>query len=309
MEFSGVLYILILIGLFILNKKISKLASHFDETHQRLSRKLDRITETNNQEDKHTGTQKTQEPASRKAQTSPTPKKPIVTPPPKKATPATPTPVQKTAKPTPAPTPQEAPIKAPVTTEYRPTELRVLDEKPSLQKPKEKAKSFMERNPDLEKFIGENLLSKIGIVIFVIGMGFLVKLGIDNNYITEGMRIMLGVIIGGGLIGLAHRLRKSFMAFSSVLIGGGLAVLYFTIAIAFHEYQILSQTPAFIIMVAITAFGVLLSISYDKKELAILALIGGFGTPFFLSTGEGNVTRFIYLHFDFKYRDANAGLL
>ena len=149
--------------------------------------------------------------------------------------------------------------------------------------------SFMERNPDLEKFIGENLLSKIGIVIFVIGMGFLVKLGIDNNYITEGMRVILGVVIGGGLIGLAHKLRKSFMAFSSVLIGGGLSVLYFTIAIAFHEYQILPQTAAFIIMVLITAFGVLLSVSYDKKELAILALIGGFGTPFFLSTGEGNV--------------------
>lgn len=287
MEFSGVFYILILIGLFILNKKISKLTSHFDETHQRLSRKLDRMSDSIKETNKTTQQQKGDEPASRKAQTSPLPSKPIVTPPPKKTTPPTPTPIQKTTKP--QPPFEKTPPKAPVSMEYRTTELRVVDEKPSLKKPKEKAKSFMERNPDLEKFIGENLLSKIGIVIFVIGMGFLVKLGIDNNFITEGMRIMLGVIIGGGLIGLAHRLRKSFMAFSSVLIGGGLAVLYFTIAIAFHEYQILSQTAAFIIMVAITAFGVLLSISYDKKELAILALIGGFGTPFFLSTGEGNV--------------------
>ena len=212
------------------------------------------------------------------APSPPIPKKPITVP--------TPEPIQKTATPSSSKLPTK-PI--PAVSEFRPTELRVVDEKPSFSKPKQKAKSFMERNPDLEKFIGENLLSKIGIVIFVIGMGFLVKLGIDNNYITEGMRVMLGVIIGGGLIGLAHRLRRSFMAFSSVLIGGGLAVLYFTIAIAFHEYQILPQTAAFIIMVLITAFGVLLSVSYDKKELAILALIGGFGTPFFLSTGEGNV--------------------
>ncbi|MEO9966718.1 MAG: DUF2339 domain-containing protein [Reichenbachiella sp.] len=148
--------------------------------------------------------------------------------------------------------------------------------------------SFMERNPDLEKFIGENLLSKIGIVIFVIGMGFLVKLGIDNEIITESMRVVIGVLIGGGMIGLAHYLRTSFAKFSSILIGGALSVLYFTIALAFHEYALLPQTAAFIIMVIITSFGVLLSIAYDRKELAVLAIIGGFGTPFFISTGSGN---------------------
>jgi uncharacterized membrane protein len=149
---------------------------------------------------------------------------------------------------------------------------------------------FMERNPDLEKFIGENLLSKIGIVIFVIGMGFLVKLGIDNEVINEGMRVAIGVLIGGGMVGLAHYLRSSFAKFSSILIGGALAVLYFTIALAFHEYHLIPQIAAFIIMVLITAFGVLLAIGYDRKELAVLAIIGGFGTPFFVSTGTGNFT-------------------
>lgn len=156
--------------------------------------------------------------------------------------------------------------------------------------------SFMERNPDLERFIGENLLSKIGIVIFVIGMGFLVKLGIDSGVITEGLRVAIGVLIGGAMIGLAHYLRHSFSKFSSILIGGALAVLYFTIALAFHEYGLLPQVAAFIIMVLITAFGVLLSVSYDRKSLAVLALIGGFGTPFFISTGSGDiVTLFAYI--------------
>ncbi|MGZ4099164.1 MAG: DUF2339 domain-containing protein, partial [Bacteroidia bacterium] len=34
---------------------------------------------------------------------------------------------------------------------------------------------FKERNPDLEKFIGENLLSKIAITILVLGIAFFVK--------------------------------------------------------------------------------------------------------------------------------------
>lgn len=195
-------------------------------------------------------------------------------------------------KPTPIP-PKEVvkekepdPVKELIAASQKPKATPVAPKKKVISKPPKP--SFWERNPDLEKFIGENLLSKVGIVIFVIGMGFLVKLGIDNEVITESMRVAIGVLIGGGMIGLAHYMRSSFAKFSSILIGGALAVLYFTIALAFHEYELIPQMAAFIIMVVITAFGVLLSIAYDRKELAVLAIIGGFGTPFFVSTGSGN---------------------
>ena len=41
-------------------------------------------------------------------------------------------------------------------------------------------------------------------------------------------------------------------------------------------------------MVGITALGVLLTLAYDRKELAVIALLGGFASPFMASTGEGN---------------------
>lgn len=148
--------------------------------------------------------------------------------------------------------------------------------------------SFSERNPDLEKFIGENLFNKIGIVILVLGMGFFLKYAIDKDWINEIGRISIGFICGGILIGVAHRLRKSFTTFSSVLVGGGVAILYFTVSIGFHQYQLFSQTLAFILTLLITGFTVLLSISYDRKELALFAILGGFGGPFMVSTGEGN---------------------
>jgi len=148
--------------------------------------------------------------------------------------------------------------------------------------------SFFEKHPDLEKFIGENLINKIGIGILVLGIAFFVKYAIDQNWINEIGRVCIGILAGGLLIGIAHRMRQTFTAFSSVLVGGGLAVLYFTIAISFHEYHIFGQTAAFVIMVIITAFAVLLAFAYNRVELAVLALIGGFGTPFMLSTGEGN---------------------
>ncbi len=162
--------------------------------------------------------------------------------------------------------------------------------------PKPQKPSFFERNPDLEKFIGENLVSKIGIAILVLAIGYFVKYAIDNEWIGTIGRVGIGVACGGILIALAHRLRNGYHAFSSVLAGGGLAVLYFTITLAFQQYQLFSQTVAFIIMIVITVFAVLLALLYDRQELAVIALTGGFAAPFLVSTGSGNyVTLFIYL--------------
>lgn len=155
---------------------------------------------------------------------------------------------------------------------------------------------FKEKNPDLEKFIGENLINKIGILILVLGIVFFVKYAIDKNWINETARTGIGILAGAIVMFFAHRLRKNFKAFSSVLVAGAISVFYFTIAIAFHEYQLFSQTVAFAIMVVITAFNSLVSVSYNRMELAVLALIGGFSVPFMVSTGTGNyITLFTYI--------------
>ena len=41
-------------------------------------------------------------------------------------------------------------------------------------------------------------------------------------------------------------------------------------------------------MVVITGFSILLSVSYNRVELAVLSILGGFATPFMVSTGSGN---------------------
>ncbi|ACU05173.1 DUF2339 domain-containing protein [Pedobacter heparinus] len=167
---------------------------------------------------------------------------------------------------------------------------------PPFVPPPVKKPSFSERNPDLEKFIGENLFNKIGIVILVLGMGFFLKYAIDKDWINEIGRTSIGFVCGGILIALAHKLRKSFSTFSSVLVGGGIAILYFTVTIGFHQYQLFSQTMAFILTILITGFTVLLAISYNRKELALFAILGGFGAPFMVSTGEGNyIVLFTYI--------------
>jgi uncharacterized membrane protein len=152
------------------------------------------------------------------------------------------------------------------------------------------APSFFEKNPDLEKFIGERLLTFIGIAVLVIGIAFFVKYAIDQDWINEIGRTFIGILSGAILIGVGHRLRRNFSAFSSVLIGGGIAVEYFTISYAHHVYHLFGengQLIAFLLLVTITAFTVLLSVAYDRKELAIIAIIGGFCSPLMVASSEG----------------------
>ncbi|SDE52562.1 Predicted membrane protein [Mucilaginibacter pineti] len=163
-------------------------------------------------------------------------------------------------------------------------------------KPREPQLSFFERHPDLEKFIGENLINKIGIAILVLAIGYFVKFAIDNDWVGPLGRVGIGIGCGAILIAIAHRMRNSYKAFSSVLVGGGLAVFYFTITLAYHQFNLFSQTTSFIILIVITIFAVLLSLLYDKQELAVIALVGGFASPFMVSNGHANYNAlFIYL--------------
>lgn len=149
---------------------------------------------------------------------------------------------------------------------------------------------------DLEKYIGENIANKIGIAVLVLGIAFFIKYAIDKDWVNELGRVLIAVASGVLLIGIAHRIRKKYRSFSSVLVGGGLSVLYFSVAFAFHEYHLIGQQVAFALMLVITGLAVALSLKYDRAELAILATLGGFATPFLVSTGNNNYhALFIYL--------------
>ncbi|KGO86309.1 membrane protein [Flavobacterium rivuli WB 3.3-2 = DSM 21788] len=162
--------------------------------------------------------------------------------------------------------------------------------KPHIVLPPKKSwwENFKEQNPDLEKFIGENLINKIGILILVLGISYFVKFAIDKDWINEPARVGIGILAGGIVMMVAHKLRINYKAFSSVLVAGAISIFYFTITVAFHDYHLFSQTVAFIIMVAITGFSAFISVNYNRAELAALSLIGGFAAPFMVSTGSGN---------------------
>ena len=141
----------------------------------------------------------------------------------------------------------------------------------------------------LESKIGGNLLNKIGMAAIILGMAYFLKYAIDNEWIGEAGRVMVGVLTGLGFVAWGESLhRKEMRGYAVTILGGGVAILYFSIFAAFSFYHLLDQIPALLLMVLITVATVVMSVRYDSKTIAIFATVGGFMTPALLSTGKDN---------------------
>ena len=145
------------------------------------------------------------------------------------------------------------------------------------------------RKSDIEKFIGENLINKIGIAVTIIGVGIGAKYAIDHELISPLARIILGYLIGFGLLGFSLYLKKQYHNFSAVLMSGSMAIHYLITFAAYNFFDLIPVVPVFIIMALITIFTVGAAIFYNRQVIAHFGLVGAYAVPFLLSDGSGRV--------------------
>ncbi|MGR9045507.1 MAG: DUF2339 domain-containing protein [Gammaproteobacteria bacterium] len=141
----------------------------------------------------------------------------------------------------------------------------------------------------MEYAVASNWLLRIGVLILVTGIGFFLKYSIDNDLLGERARVALAVLAGIGMIIGGVRLTYGrYHLFSQGLLGGGIAVLYFSVFAAFSFYHLLEVYTSFALMILVTACAAALAIRLDSMLVALFALIGGYCTPILLSTGQVN---------------------
>ncbi|NCO62316.1 MAG: DUF2339 domain-containing protein [Flavobacteriales bacterium] len=141
---------------------------------------------------------------------------------------------------------------------------------------------------ELEKFIGENLINKIGIAILIIGVAIGAKYSIENDLISPLTRIILGYLLGLGLLGLSIKLKATYENFSAVLVSGSMAIFYFLTYAAYSYYELIPQLITFALMVIFTVFTVIAALQYNKQIIAHIGLVGAYAVPFLLSDNSGN---------------------
>lgn len=135
----------------------------------------------------------------------------------------------------------------------------------------------------------EDWLNKLGIALLLFGLAFLFKLGIDRGLLTPTVRVAFGAALGVFLLGAGLRLRPKRLRLGQVLLGGGIATFYVTLFAAYQFYGLLSYPLAYTGMGAATCLGFVLAVQQRDAALAVIATLGGLGTPFLLYTDQSNI--------------------
>lgn len=141
----------------------------------------------------------------------------------------------------------------------------------------------------IEYAIASQWLLRLGILILVIGVGFFLKYSFDHNLITPVARVAMASSAGLGLLIAGTRLLGGrYHLFGQGLMGGGLAMLYFSVYAAANFFKLIDPTTAFVLMGIVTVLAGGISVRFNSMLVAVLGIIGGYGTPLMLSAGSPN---------------------
>jgi uncharacterized membrane protein len=195
------------------------------------------------------------------------------------------------------------------------SELNKIAPKPELKRSHKKTKIFKDsavyklyeklleqiKNARFERYIREyfiaaNIITVLGSLILLVGIGFFIRYSILDTWINITGRIILALIISSALLLLAHQLRERQKAFSSIITGTALGILYYILASAYYNHHLFSTESAFIITIALTVFSVLLSFFYDRVSLAMLSVLAAYTAPFLIGYNSSQIELlFIYI--------------
>ena len=143
----------------------------------------------------------------------------------------------------------------------------------------------------MEFAVATTWLIRIGVLILVIGIGFFLKYSIAKGFIGPVGRVLLATATGGALIAGGLRLFKGrYGLLGQGLAGAGFATLYFSFFTAHQpDYAIIGTIPAFALMILVTAVAGVVAVRFNSLLVAVLGLLGGYGTPLMIPTGNASV--------------------
>lgn len=143
-----------------------------------------------------------------------------------------------------------------------------------------------------EQYIGEQLLSKIGIVILVIGVGIGAKYAIDHQMMSPAMRIGGGYLIAALLGFFAYRFKEKYTAFSAILVSGAMAVTYFMTFSAHVFYHLYPYWLTFVLLLLTTVATVVSALRYNQVIIAHFGLIGAYVLPILIAAKASHISNY-----------------
>jgi uncharacterized membrane protein len=141
----------------------------------------------------------------------------------------------------------------------------------------------------LEYAVASNWLLRISVLLIVMGVGFFLNYSIKQGWINEVGQVLLCAAAGVGLlIAGTQLLGRKYHLLGQGLIGAGIAILYLSVYAARVIFGLIDDTPAFVLMILVTCIAGWIAVRFNSLLVAVLGILGGFGTPIMLRTGVVN---------------------
>jgi hypothetical protein len=132
-------------------------------------------------------------------------------------------------------------------------------------------------------------VARAGVVLLLVGVSFLLRMGVEQGWLTPPVRVAGGVIIGVALSAFGLLARTSRPAYSQLLVGGGVVAFYLSAFGAWSVWQLVPYEAAFAFCVLTTGFAFAAAVRLRAEWLALLGVAGGYATPFMLLSPDSNV--------------------
>ncbi len=150
----------------------------------------------------------------------------------------------------------------------------------------------------MEYAVASTWLVRLGVVLVVLGMAFFLKWSIDRQLISEAARVAISMMTGAALVAVGSwQVGRRYHLLGVGLTGGGIAVLYYSIFAASQLYELIGLQLAFGLMTLITIAAGAMAVRYNSLLLAVLGIIGGYGTPILFNTLQIEPVLYGYLLF------------
>jgi len=141
-----------------------------------------------------------------------------------------------------------------------------------------------------EYAVASQWLLRVGIVVLVAGIGFFLKWSIDRGLLGPQARVALSAAAGLVMLILGTRLLGGrYGVLGQGFLGGGLATLYFSVFAAHRLFGLVDTGTAFALMGAVTVLAGGIAVRFDSILVAVLGIIGGYGTPLMFATADPNL--------------------
>lgn len=149
-------------------------------------------------------------------------------------------------------------------------------------------------------------IGSLGVLFLVIASFLLYRYAVDHEWITPLVRVLTGVVVGGGMFIAAQRFTSrsttpsdDAIGLREILLGGGIAVWYLTAYAAGIFYHLVSIQTARWLFLSLSILSGWLALKERRLLFAALALGVGFAAPSMLLPlplqSESVMSRVVYL--------------